>query len=287
MEEITSFVGGLDARRLSYRKPFSRTKRFLKNFWNVADLLSHVFLIAGIAVRELSNDETFNSARRLLGFSLIFMYLRCLKVFLVHKTMGPTLIMIKEMVKDLLIFMFIAVFVMVSVGVYYMANLCPDKQLHWTVEGTIGTIWNIFVFPYWQLNGESYKEYIDGTEAWPCPQYRRDLTVQMVAAIYVLFSNILLTNLVIAKFSYTFERVQENAGKFWSFEMYAVINDYKWRIPSPINLFFVIPRIVYYSRTCKSIKVSEEEKDNKIREYRDDFQKTAALRINYSGLGEK
>lgn len=109
----------------------------------------------------------------------------------------------------------------------------------------------------------------------------------MVAAIYVLFSNILLTNLVIAKFSYTFERVQENAGKFWSFEMYAVINDYKWRIPSPINLFFVIPRIVYYSRTCKSIKVSEEEKDNKIREYRDDFQKTAALRINYSGLGEK
>lgn len=111
--------------------------------------------------------------------------------------------------------------------------------------------------------------------------------------------------------------------------MYAVINDYKWRIPSPINLFFVIPRIVYYSSkksylkikikirraslnrscnieglyldffsnyiflvfsvlgTCKSIKVSEEEKDNKIREYRDDFQKTAALRINYSGLGEK
>lgn len=64
----------------------------------MADLLSHVFLIAGIAVRELSNDETFNSARRLLGFSLIFMYLRCLKVFLVYKTMGPTLIMIKEMV---------------------------------------------------------------------------------------------------------------------------------------------------------------------------------------------
>lgn len=81
-----------------------------------------------------------------------------------HLKMNMLSFLIKNIVqvKDLLIFMFIAVFVMVSVGVYYMANLCPDKQLHWTVEGTIGTTWNIFVFPYWQLNGESYKEYIDG-----------------------------------------------------------------------------------------------------------------------------
>lgn len=102
--------------------------------------------------------------------------------------------------------------------------------------------------------------------------------------------------------------------------MYTVINDYKWRIPSPINLVFVIPRLVYYSSkefilkkrkkrlkirrlshailkfcpcillvfsvlgACKSIKVSEEVKDNKIKEYLDDFQKTAALRINCLGV---
>lgn len=36
--------------------------------------------------------------------------------------------------------------------------------------------------------------------------------------------------------------------------MYAVINDYKWRIPSPINLFFVIPRIVYYSSKKSYLK---------------------------------
>lgn len=35
---------------------------------------------------------------------------------------------------------------------------------------------------------------------------------------------------------------------------------------------------------CKSIKVSEEVKDNKIKEYLDDFQKTAALRINCLGV---
>lgn len=285
VEEITSFFGGLDTRHLSCRKPFSRTKRFLRNFWNVADMLSYIFLIAGIAVRELSNDETLNNARRMFGFSLIFMYLRCLKVFLVDRTMGPTLIMIKEMVKDLLVFMFIAVFVMLSVGIYYLANLCPDRQLDWNEEGTVVTLWNVFVFPYWQLNGELYKEYIYGTEELPCVNYQLDRSVPIVAAIYVLFSNILLTNLVIAEFSYTFEKVQDNAGKLWSFEMYTIIHDYKWRIPSPINLVFAVPRLVYFSRNCKKTKVSEEQKDNKLKKYREDFQKSAALSITNSGLG--
>ena len=40
-------------------------------------------------------------------------------------------------------------------------------------------------------------------------------------------------------FSYTFERVQENSEKLWRFERYTVINDYDWRIPSPINLIFL------------------------------------------------
>lgn len=40
-------------------------------------------------------------------------------------------------------------------------------------------------------------------------------------------------------FSYTFERVQENSEKLWRFQRYTVINDYNWRIPSPINLIFL------------------------------------------------
>lgn len=43
--------------------------------------------------------------------------------------------------------------------------------------------------------------------------------------------------------SYTFERVQENSEKLWRFERYTVINDYDWRIPSPINLIFLPYRI--------------------------------------------
>ena len=47
------------------------------------------------AVRPL--DETYK-ARYLFSLSLLVMYLRLLEVFLIHRKLGPTLIMIKEMV---------------------------------------------------------------------------------------------------------------------------------------------------------------------------------------------
>lgn len=281
-EEVISFLGGLHVRSLSYRKPFSRTKRFLQNFWNVADLLSYVFLIAGVAVRELGNDKTFNMPRRLYAFSLVLMYLRCLKVFVIHKTIGTTLSIIKEMVKDLLVFVFIAFFVILGVGIYYEANFCPDQVIYWDEEDFLVMTWNIFIFPYWQLTGEHLNDYMYGNKEKFCPNYQADLTIPVAAAFYVLFSNILLTNLVIAKFSYTFQKVQDNAEKLWSYEMYTMTNDYKWRIPSPINLIFVVPRFIYFTKLCKKTKVSEEQIDNKTKEYIRDFQRTAALKINNS-----
>lgn len=45
-------------------------------------------------------------------------------------------------------------------------------------------------------------------------------------------------------YSYTFEKVQENSGKHWHYQFYTVLSEYKWRIPSPINIlirpFFLI-----------------------------------------------
>lgn len=43
--------------------------------------------------------------------------------------------------------------------------------------------------------------------------------------------------------SYTFERVQENSEKLWRFQRYTVINDYDWRIPSPLNIVFLPYRL--------------------------------------------
>ncbi|XP_056002351.1 uncharacterized protein LOC125661865 isoform X2 [Ostrea edulis] len=203
--------------------------------------------------------------------------------------------------KDLLRFLVLAVFVVLGVGMYYHANLWPDHQTIWDGYWTEWRIWRIIYYPYWQLYGEAYNEFLEGkelsdcsnvTSVWQndpsierCPQ--EDWTVSAISAIYMLFSNLLLVNLVIAMFSYTFERVQENSERLWRFQRYTVIIDYQWRIPSPINLLFLPYRFYIYVKkyreSCSRNQVGEGNKGDDPRDgavaYRIDFQKIIAFRI--------
>ncbi|XP_065938117.1 transient receptor potential cation channel subfamily M member-like 2 isoform X1 [Magallana gigas] len=305
-EKLISCFGCLEERGRSHRSKWSRAKRYLYDFWNVVDLLSYFLLIAAVLVYYLEITDTYIVSRRMFGLSLLVMYLRFLEVFLVFRKLGPTLLMIKEMLKDLLGFLSIAVFVVLGVGIYYHANLWPDHQTIWSGDWTNWRIWTIIYYPYWQLYAELNLDQLDGsdqsdctnvTSVWEsdtsinrCPQ--EDWTVQAVAAIYLLFSNLLLVNLVIAMFSYTFERVQNDSEKLWRFERYTVINDYKWRIPSPFNLFFMPYRCFCLPerkgcclQKCREICCKDAvKKENKIKAdneaYQRNFQRITALKIN-------
>lgn len=303
IEELISCFGCLEARGRSHRGYYSRMKRYLYDFWNVVDLLSYILLIAALFVRHFYSDSSFTIARRMFALSLLVMYLRFLEVFLVHRKMGPTLIMIKEMLKDLLKFLFIAVFVVFGIGIYYHANLWPDHRSFWDGNWQNWRVWTILTLPYWQLYGDPNLDSLDGSEPKNCSSdyntwaadtsvercSQEDWTVQAVGAIYMLFSNLLLVNLVIAMFSYTFERVQENSEKLWRFERYTVINDYEWRIPSPINLVFLPYRMCCQNRDnccihmfkvgfCKKRLRAETMERKTRRAYRRNFQKVMALR---------
>ncbi|XP_056002346.1 transient receptor potential cation channel subfamily M member 2-like isoform X2 [Ostrea edulis] len=306
IEELISCFGCLDAKGRSHRGYYSRMKRYLYDFWNVVDLLSYALLITALFVRHMHPSETFTIARRMFSLSLLVMYLRFLEVFLIHRRLGPTLIMIKEMLKDLFGFLFVAVFIVIGVGIYYHANLWPDYQGMWDGDWTKWRIWQIIYYPYFQLYGELFNDFLEGkdlsdcshnTSVWQfdssierCPQ--EDWTVLGVSAIYMLFSNLLLVNLVIAMFSYTFERVQENSEKLWRFERYTVINDYEWRIPSPINLLFLPYRFFccpgregccldkcekrYYP---KQVRIENKEKEE-AQKFRKNFQRITAFRMS-------
>ncbi|XP_078329891.1 transient receptor potential cation channel subfamily M member 2-like [Crassostrea virginica] len=305
IEELISCFGCLESRGRSHRGNYSRMKRYLYDFWNVVDLLSYALLISALFVRHFYTSETFTIARRMFSLSLLVMYLRFMEVFLIHRTLGPTLIMIKEMLKDLFNFLFIAVFVILGVGIYYHANLFPDHQTIWEGDWTEWSFWKIIYYPYWQLYAELNLEFLEGksdeictnvTSEWEsglmerCPQ--KDWTVSGITGVYLLFSNLLLVNLVIAMFSYTFERVQENSEKLWRFERYTVINDYDWRIPSPINIMFLPYRFLCCPtredcclQKCRRIhcpdKVKKEKgKKKEAVDYRRNFQKIIAHRIH-------
>ncbi|XP_056021813.1 uncharacterized protein LOC125651630 [Ostrea edulis] len=301
VEELISCFGCLESVGKSHRGYYTRLKRYLYDFWNVVDLLSYLLLIMALFVRHLgSSSPNHTDARRMFSLSLLVMYLRFLEVFLVHRRLGPTLIMIKEMLKDLLNFLFLAVFIMIGVGIYYHANLWPDDQEIWSGK----TLKKVMYYTYWQLYAEINLEILEGNASEKCttvksewsnsnPSKERcpedDWTVGVVLALYMLLSNLLLVNLVIAMFSYTFERVHENSEKLWRFHRYTVINDYVWRIPSPINLILLPKRFCCpgggRKNRCKAVccnkeKVEKESKDHKKeKKYRRNLQRNVAFAI--------
>lgn len=113
----------------SYRGVLSRIERHLNDFWNVVDLLSYFLIIVAIFVRYFYQDESITIARNLYALSLLVMYLRFLEVFLVHQKLGPTLMMIKEMVWDF----FLSFFFWRSISYYRYLNITIAFMFYKTI----------------------------------------------------------------------------------------------------------------------------------------------------------
>jgi hypothetical protein len=78
-----------------------RIWRYIFDFWNCLDVLSYCITIVAIFVRFLYPDPTAKLARRLYSLSLFTMYMRFLHALLMSRSLGPKIIMIKEMVRVL------------------------------------------------------------------------------------------------------------------------------------------------------------------------------------------
>ena len=78
----------------------------------------------------------------------MFTYLKC-KSFIVQ-------------LKDLMNFLFIAVFMILGVGIYYHANLFPDYQEFWSGGVTNWRIWEVLYYPYWQIYADINLDFLNG-----------------------------------------------------------------------------------------------------------------------------
>uniref|UniRef100_A0A3P8VPQ9 Uncharacterized protein n=1 Tax=Cynoglossus semilaevis TaxID=244447 RepID=A0A3P8VPQ9_CYNSE len=64
------------------------------------------------------------------------------------------------------------------------------------------------------------------------PAFPEWLTIIMLC-VYLLFANILLLNLLIAIFNFTFQEVQDNTDRIWKFQRYELIKEYHSRPAAP------------------------------------------------------
>ncbi|XP_016519295.1 transient receptor potential cation channel subfamily M member 2-like [Poecilia formosa] len=235
-----------------------KAKVYIKEVWNILDVLSILGFCLGLAFRLTT--KLFYPGKIILCIDFVVFCLRLMAVFTISRTLGPKIIIVKKMMMDIFFFMFLLSIWVMAYGVAKQGILIEnDNRLDWIVRGAIYE-------PYLVIFG-SFPENIDnagfdinscsmnGTDPLKpkCPVLNENqmpvfpewITIIMLC-VYLLFANILLLNLLIAVFNYTFEEVHENTDRIWKFQRYQLIKEYYSR-PAPPPPFIILSHFYLFT----------------------------------------
>ncbi|XP_007577662.1 transient receptor potential cation channel subfamily M member 2-like, partial [Poecilia formosa] len=250
-EEIRQIIYDPDNLRVP-----EKVQVYIRELWNILDILSIVLFCIGLVFRLTT--KLFYPGKIILCIDFVVFCLRLMAIFTISQTLGPKIIIVKKMMMDIFFFMFLLSIWVMAYGVAKQGILIHnDNRLDWIVRGAIYE-------PYLIIFG-SFPENIDnagfdinscsmnGTDPMKpkCPVLNEKqmpvfpewLTIIMLC-VYLLFANILLLNLLIAIFNYTFQEVHENTDRIWKFQRYQLIKEYNSR-PSPPPPFIIISHIKF------------------------------------------
>ncbi|XP_030184627.1 transient receptor potential cation channel subfamily M member 2 isoform X5 [Lynx canadensis] len=255
---------------------------YFSDFWNKLDIGAILLFIAGLTCRLI--PALLYPGRIILSLDFIMFCLRLMHIFTISKTLGPKIIIVKRMMKDVFFFLFLLAVWVVSFGVAKQAILIHNEsRVDWIFRGVVYQSYlTIFGQMPAYIDGVNFS--LDqcspnGTDPYKpkCPEsdavrhepaFPEWLTV-ILLCLYLLFTNILLLNLLIAMFNYTFQQVQEHTDQIWKFQRHDLIEEYQGRPPAPppfillSHLHLFIKRVVLKipARRRKQLKSKLEKNE--------------------------
>lgn len=220
--------------------------------------------------------------------SFITLTIRIMDFYSNSRRLGPKVLMVTSMFMDMIQFLAIMVIFVLSYGIAVQGILYPNE---WRV-GKI--LYNIIYTPYFQVYGElfigelttyAFEDHLDpekgecsnlpfrshinetsGHDPYDpqrCPNPNK--MVEVLQAFYILISNVLLLNLLVALFSNTFEEIQEHSEKYWKFQRYSLIREYYQR-PAFVPPFIILSHLNSIGRYLGS-KCWGKYKGHKVQEW--------------------
>ncbi|KAI3364999.1 hypothetical protein L3Q82_001166 [Scortum barcoo] len=243
-----------------------RIRLYIQDVWNKCDLIAITLFITGLICRM--SQWSYEFGRDVLCVNYMVFTIRLIHIFAIHKQLGPKIIIVGKMMKDVFFFLFF-------LGVWLMAYGVANQALLYSYDPRLDRIFRrVFYRPYLHIFGQIPVEEMDVGKQWdmpctdnntlidngdePCRIIYSNWLVVILLVVYLLVTNILLINLLIAMFSNTFSEVQANSDIYWKFQRYTLIVQYHSRpslappfiILSHINLF--IKRLI---RKVPSMKI--------------------------------
>ncbi|CAF4285885.1 unnamed protein product [Rotaria sp. Silwood2] len=260
---------------------------FIKNlFVSLIRIASYILFYIGLILRftYASTDEDLSVSKIILAYDLEIWYIRSLAFLGVARKMGPKLVMIRKMLIDLSFFTYIILIAMIAYGVTSrsMYNYNADNNTD-DLEFDGRSVFRHIVYPtYYLMYGSTDNEltaldrivlfYFDDKfyiDLFFClienPDLSTSIATQVLLAFHMLFVNILLINLLIAMFSYTFQTVQDQTDLVWRYERYSLIREYFDRpplFPPFIIITHSIELIKFLKRRCSKRNNSNMKKSH-------------------------
>ncbi|PAA87341.1 hypothetical protein BOX15_Mlig013780g2 [Macrostomum lignano] len=289
-------------------------KTYISDGWNKLDCTAAGLFVIGFILRIIAigieskpfkkigmleysvilTDEVFVSARIFYAFSLSAYFVRLMYIFSFHIALGPKLIMIGKMVvNDLIPFMVILMVFILGYGVsaqsiaYPIGLFTPDTTF---TKGMPENLTHTKIFlqfltrAWFQMFGDFQLENVqaqdnncqnDGT----CPNWAARWLVPIMLGIYVLLTNILMFNLLIAMFSSTYESVHQFSAQHWNYLRYNMIKEYLERSPlaPPFIVFWHVYELVLFIRLRCGYSKSSDRPDQLCVSYRRNAKKEREL----------
>lgn len=240
-----------------------RLHLYLADTWNQCDLVALTCFLLGVVCRLIPG--LYDLGHTVLCLDFMVFTLRLLHIFTVNKQLGPKIVIVNKMMKDVFFFLFFLGVWLVAYGVATEGLLRPrDRDLP-------GILRRVFYRPYLQIFGQIPQEEMDvalmdhancssdpgswalpvGARAGSCVSVYANWLVVLLLIVFLLVANILLINLLIAMFSHTFGKVQGNSDLYWKTQRYSLIREFHSR-PALAPPLIVISHVrLLIKRLCR------------------------------------
>ncbi|XP_038941363.1 transient receptor potential cation channel subfamily M member 5 isoform X2 [Rattus norvegicus] len=179
---------------------------YVEDNWNKCDMVAIFLFIVGVTCRMV--PSVFEAGRTVLAIDFMVFTLRLIHIFAIHKQLGPKIIIVERMMKDVFFFLFFLSVWLVAYGVTTQALLHPhDGRLEWIFR-------RVLYRPYLQIFGQIPLDEIDEARvncslhpllldsSASCPNLYANWLVILLLVTFLLVTNVLLMNLLIAMFRY-------------------------------------------------------------------------------------
>ena len=223
-------------------------RKWWANPWNRINVGSYINTAISAALRYDQDRDQLLLSRTLYALGAMILWLRIARMYGIDRNLGPKLTMIKTMMNDVFIFIMLLLVVLIGYGVAMHAILEPRRSFD------DQSMMTVFYKPTFHAIGETFLEQYQsktnclGEEFTQCNSVGYQYLVFVMMIIYLIISNILLVNLLIAMMAQSYQTIASQAKKIWSLQNINLLVEFRGLVPlpPPINLLNNVFELLVY-----------------------------------------